>query len=111
LALRRFLRLWGLRNNRQSSFETGWPLAISRRSPLQGPHGFERVGCRIAHPARNRLVVEALHALLRRTAESRGSAAKQGEFTSRDVGADLLDDPVMINQASDIQRLSDGFGK
>jgi hypothetical protein len=37
-----------------------------------------RLRCRITHPARNRLVVEALHVL-------------QGEFPSRDVGADLLD--------------------
>ena len=72
--------------------------AISRRSPLQGPHCFDRVSSRIAHAAGNRLVVKALHVLLRRNAESRGFAAKQGEFASRDVGADLLDDTVMIDQ-------------
>jgi hypothetical protein len=73
-------------------------LTVSRRSPLQGPHCFDRIGCRIAHPARNRLVVEAIHVLLRRNAESRGFAAKQGEFASRDVGAYLLDHSVMIDQ-------------
>jgi len=60
-------------------------LPVSRRSPLQGPHGFDRIGCRVAHPAGNRLVVEALHVL-------------QGEFASRDVAAYLLDDAVMIDQ-------------
>jgi hypothetical protein len=98
---------WASQQSSTLRRKAGLPLPVFRRTP----HVFERVGRRIAHPARNRLVVEALHVLLRRTAESRGSAAKQGEFTSRDVGADLLDDPVMINQASDIQRLSDGFGK
>jgi hypothetical protein len=77
------------------------PYPFSRRSPLQGPHGFDRVGCRIAHAASNRLVIEALHVMLRRNAESRGFAAKQGEFASRDVGAYLLDHAVMIDQRFD----------
>jgi hypothetical protein len=51
---------------------------------LQGPYGFDRVSCRIAHPARNRLVVE-VHVL-------------QGKFASRDVRAYLFDHPVMIDQ-------------
>jgi hypothetical protein len=89
---------WPGSYGRQFSSETGLPLPICRRSPLQGPHGFDCIGCRVAHPARNRLVVEALHVLLRRNAESRGFAAKQGEFASRDVGADLLDYAVMIDQ-------------
>jgi hypothetical protein len=37
---------------------------------LQGPHGFDRVDRLIAQPARNRLVIEALHVL-------------QGEFGSQ----------------------------
>ena len=45
----------------------------------------DRVGCRIAHAAGNRLVVEALHVL-------------HGEFASRDVGTYLLDYAVMIHQ-------------
>jgi hypothetical protein len=64
----------------------------------------------IAHAAGNRLIVEAVHVLLRRNAESRGFAAKQGEFASRDVGTYLLDYAVMID-ASAIQRLSDSFGR
>ena len=47
--------------------------------------GFDRLGCRIVHPAGNRPIVEALDVL-------------EGEFASRDVGADLLDDTVMIDQ-------------
>jgi len=45
----------------------------------------DRVGCRIAHAAGNRLVVEALHVL-------------HGEFASRDVGTYLLDYAVTIDQ-------------
>jgi hypothetical protein len=45
----------------------------------------DRVGSRIAHPTRNRLVVKALHIL-------------EGEFTSQDVSVYLLDHPVMIDQ-------------
>jgi hypothetical protein len=52
-------------------------------SPLQGPHRFYRIGHRIAHPSRNRLVIEALHIL-------------QGQFTSRDIGTYLLDHAVMM---------------
>jgi hypothetical protein len=52
---------------------------------LQGQHGFDRVGCRIADPARNRLVVEGVHVL-------------QGEFASRDVGSYFLDHAVMSDQ-------------
>jgi hypothetical protein len=66
---------------------------------IAAAHDLDRVGCRVAYPARNRLVVEALHVL-------------QGEFASRDVTVDLLDYAVMIDQgASDIQRFIDGFGK
>jgi hypothetical protein len=39
-----------------------------------------------------------IHVLLRRNAESRGFASKQGEFASRDVGAYLLDHTVMVDQ-------------
>jgi hypothetical protein len=85
LPLGRFLRLWGLRNSRQSSSETGLPLPTCQRSPLQRPHGFDRVGCRIAHSADNRLIVEALDVL-------------ESEFASGNVGADLLDHAVMIDQ-------------
>jgi hypothetical protein len=52
---------------------------------LQGRHGFDCVSCRIAEPTRNRLIVEAIHVL-------------QGEFASRNIGADLLDNAVMIDQ-------------
>jgi hypothetical protein len=48
-------------------------------------HGFDRVGCRIAYSAGNRLIVEALDVL-------------EGEFASRDVRAYLFDHPVMIDQ-------------
>jgi hypothetical protein len=41
---------------------------------LQGQHAFDCVGCRIADPARNRLIVEALHVL-------------QGEFARWNVSA------------------------
>jgi hypothetical protein len=41
----------------------GPPLSIPRRSPLQGRHSFDCIGCRIAHPAGNRLIVEAPHVL------------------------------------------------
>jgi hypothetical protein len=44
------------------------------------------------------LIVEAIHVL-------------QGEFASRNVGADLLDHAGMIDQGSAIQRLMDGFGR
>jgi hypothetical protein len=52
---------------------------------LQGRHGFDRIGRRVAQPACNRLIVESLHVL-------------QGEFASRNIGADLLDYAVMIDQ-------------
>jgi len=48
---------------------------------LQGPHGFDRSVAVSPTP----LVIEALHVL-------------QSEFTSRYVGANLLDDTVMIDQ-------------
>jgi hypothetical protein len=67
------------------------------RSPLQGPHRFDRIGCRIADPAGDRLVVEALYVL-------------EVEFASRDVDTDLLDHAVMLDPASAIQRSSAGFG-
>jgi hypothetical protein len=85
-------------SKRDSSRETGPLLTVPRHSPLQGPHGFDRVGCRIAHSPRDRLVTEILDVL-------------QIEFASRGVGADLLGDAVMLNQASAIQQLRDGFGK
>ena len=85
MPLGRFLWLWGLRNSRRFSSETGLPLPICRRSPLQGRHGFDRVGRRIAHSAGNRLIVKALDVL-------------EGEFASGNVGADLLDHAVMIDQ-------------
>jgi hypothetical protein len=70
---------------------------VRRYRPLQ-PHRLDRIGSRIAHAAGNRLVIEALDVLLRRNAESRGFAAKQGEIASRNVGTDLLDHAVMIDQ-------------
>jgi hypothetical protein len=60
-------------------------LGLPRRSPLQGPHGFDRIGCRIADTTGNWHVVEAFHVL-------------ESEFTSRYIGADLLDHTVMIDQ-------------
>ena len=84
--LGRFLRLWGLRNSRQSSSETGLPLPTCRCSTLQRPHGFDSVGCRVAHSAGNRQIVEALDVL-------------EGKFASGNVGADLIDHAVMIDQS------------
>jgi hypothetical protein len=71
---------------------------VSRRFPFQRPHGFDRVGCRVAYPARNLLVVKAIHVL-------------QCEFANRNVGAYLLNRAVMIDQGFGYQRLRDGFGR
>jgi hypothetical protein len=57
----------------------------SRRSPLQEPHTFDGIGCGVAHPARDRLIGEALHVL-------------QREFTSRMSGANLISHSMMIDQ-------------
>jgi len=62
----------------------GLPLPVSWRAPLQRPHGLDRIGCRVAHPAGNRLVVEAVDVL-------------QREFARREVGTDLLDDTMMLD--------------
>jgi hypothetical protein len=68
----------------QSSFssETGWPLPVCRRSPLQRPHGLI-AWVAVSPTPGNRLIVEALDVL-------------EGEFASGNVGADLLDHAVMI---------------
>ena len=60
-------------------------LLVPRRSPRQRPHGFDRIGCRIAHSAGNRLVIEAVNVLHR-------------EFSRRNIGTDLFDHTVMIDQ-------------
>jgi len=65
---------------------------------LQGPHGFDRVDCRIAHPTRNRPVVEALHVL-------------QGEVASRDVGTDLLDHTMTVDQRLGDRVVNEGLSR
>jgi hypothetical protein len=59
--------------NRQPSVGTSRPSPISQCSPLQGPHCFDRVGRRIAHAARNRLVVKSCSGVVGGLVRSRSS--------------------------------------